>query len=151
MWIAIGSLLVSILALWRAGRVRVLDLRTDVRKDVVELRLALENLAATIPVAVQSRERVSAAAGMMGGAMEQFRAEARADTATVETLRGQLGGIEPIPLLASYNTVEAKAVTAQEVRVRVQALRDKYLAAADTDAKTREHLRASAIARRNRS
>jgi hypothetical protein len=90
MWIAVGSLLVSIAALWRAGRVRVLDLRTSLRKDAVELRLALDDLATTIPASVQSRMRVSAAASGMGGAMDQFRAEAEADGAAIAALRARL-------------------------------------------------------------
>jgi molybdopterin converting factor small subunit len=146
MWITIGGLLVSILALWRAGRLRVLDLRTTLRNDAAELRLALENLAATIPAAVQSRERLAAATGQ-AGAFQQFRLEAETDRATVETLRARLSGIEPIPLLASYDTVEAKVVTAHEVRLRVQQLREKYTAAAAGDAQEREYLRAAAEAR----
>jgi hypothetical protein len=145
-WLAIGGLLVSPLALWRAGRVRVLDLRTTVHKDAAELRLALEDLAGTIPRAIQSREHVAAATGQ-AGALQQFRTEADADIAAVAALRVRLSGIEPIRLLASYSTVEAKVVTAHEVRLRVQQLREKYKAAAAADAQEGEHLRAAVEAR----
>jgi hypothetical protein len=128
------------------------------RKYVIELRLGLDDLAAAIPVVVQSRERVSAPAGMMGGALagmmgealDQFRAEAQADKAAVEALRTRLDGIEPIRLFASFNTVQAKVVTAHEVRVRVQQLREKYADAAAVEARIREHLRAATVTRANR-
>jgi len=58
-----GSLVVGVLALWRSGRRRVLDLRTGVRKDAAELRLSLELLSKAIPAAVHSRLCVSAATG----------------------------------------------------------------------------------------
>lgn len=67
----------------------------------------------------------------------QFLTEAERDSTTVAALRTRLDGIEPIPLLAGYSAVEAKAMTAHEVRVLVQQLREKYAAAADADGKVR--------------
>jgi hypothetical protein len=136
-WIAIGSLLVSVVALWRAGRVRTLDLRINLRKDAVELRLALEKLTATIPAAIQSRSAIAAATGQ-AGALQRFRNEAEADLPTVAALRARLDGIEPVPLFAGYGTVEAKVVAAHEVRLRMQELREKYATALAADEAARK-------------
>lgn len=150
-WISGGSLLVSAFALWRSGRVRVLDLRTKIRKDAVELRVSLNDLLkAIIPLAVQSRTNVSSAAGRTG-ALDIFRTEAEADTATLNGLLAELKNIEPIGLLASYSDIEAKAVSVHEIGTRVKQLHEKYLAAADADEKIREHLRNAAIARVSRN
>jgi len=40
--ISAAGALVLLVALWRAGRSRLLDLRTNLRKQTVELRLALD-------------------------------------------------------------------------------------------------------------
>jgi hypothetical protein len=140
----------------RSGMLWALDLRTSLRSYVDGLRVALDQLAATIPVAVQSREGLSAEAGMtsgalamLGEALDQFRAEARADTAAVEALRIRLDGVERVRLLASFKTIETKVMTAYEVRVCVQQLREKYTRAAAADVQFREHLRATAAARAN--
>jgi hypothetical protein len=145
-----GSLLVAVVSLWRSGRSPVLAMRTSVRKDVAELRIWLDTLSATFPVAVQSRERVAAAAGGRGGALESFRESVRADQAEVARMRAQLDEIERMPRLYSYSTLEAKSVAAQEVRTRVLQLQEKYAAAAAADEATRKHLRDAAIARANR-
>jgi hypothetical protein len=140
----------SIVALWRSGRVRVLDMRMSLRKELVELRHALDELKSHIPAAVESRLRVSAAAGAMGGAVEEFDREATNDTATVTELQACLTTIEPIPWLAGYSTLEAKALDAYKVRIAVERLATKYQAAAEADTEVRKHLRDAMIARGNR-
>src|SRR5262245_26231991 len=104
----------SIIAIWRTGRVRVLDLRTKLRKDAAELRVTLEGLAARIPVAVNSRANVTSVT-QQTGALEGFRQEAEADAAEVKALQAKVQGIEPIPLLAGYGAIERRAVIAHEV------------------------------------
>jgi hypothetical protein len=150
LWISGGSLLVSVLAWWRSGRVRVLDLRTSVRKDVAELRVTLDDLAQTIPVAIQSRANVSAPIGHSGGPLQQFREGAKADASLIEDLRSRLAAAERVRLLASYSEVEAKAVALRTVRAHIELLQAKYLAAAAADEKVREHLRAAVRDRANR-
>lgn len=146
MLISGGSFLVSVLAWWRSDRVRILDIRTSVRKDVTELRLELDALSSRIPAALQSRERASAATGR-GGALDAFRTEAGIDSAAIEPLRAHLNQIERIRPLASYGEVEAKALTAHEIRTRVRQLAEKYDSAAREDERTREYLRNAMIAR----
>jgi hypothetical protein len=102
-------------------------------------------LAATIPVVVQSRTRVSAASGNVGGALQQFRTDADTDTAAVRDLRTRLEGIERIGMLTGYDAIERKVLIAHEVKIRVDQLAAKYLAAADADERVREHLRAAAL------
>jgi hypothetical protein len=145
-----GSLLVSVLAWWRSGRARVLEIRTSVRKDVTELRLELDALSTQIAAALQSRERASAATGR-GGALEVFRKNAEIDRAAIEPMRTQLNEIERIRPLALYDEVEAKALTAQAVRTRVRQLVGKYDSAAREDERTREYLRNAMTARAQRN
>jgi hypothetical protein len=94
-----GSFLVSVLAWWRSGRVRILDIRTNVRRDVAELRLDLDALSTQITRGVQSRIAASAPTGG-GGALEAFRRDADTDSAAIGPLRIQLNEIEKIRPLA---------------------------------------------------
>jgi hypothetical protein len=144
--VSIGSLLVATAAFWRFGRVRTLDLRLKTRKDAVELRISLEKLVTSIPLAVQSRTHVSAAVGH-GGALDIFRSEAEADATTAAQLLTRIKDSERTGLLSSYGAHEDIAVALHELGTRVKQLQEKYSAAGAADEKLREHLRASAIAR----
>ena len=62
-WLTVCSIVLSIVALWRTGRIRVLDLRTKTRKDLAELRQTLDHLLQSLPIRIQSRERAMAAIG----------------------------------------------------------------------------------------
>jgi hypothetical protein len=149
--IAAGSLLVSIIALWRTGRVRVLDVRTRIRKDVAGLRVTLEVLSKTIPAAVRSRQAATAAMGQFkSGSMERFSREAEEDAATIERLQIALNNIERTWLSLSYDDVEAKAVAAHDIAARACVLQEKYARASASDEMTREHLREASIARMKR-
>ena len=140
--IAGGSLLVSVAALWRSGRVRVLDRRTEVRRDLADLRPRLDGLERSIPDAVQSRVRVNSAIGLGGsGAEEVFKKGADADLAAVREFRGQLDDIGRLRWLAGYGSVEEKLVAARTVRTRFEQLADKYAAAGRQDEATRKHIR----------
>jgi hypothetical protein len=139
-WITGIGAAVSIAAFWRSGRVRVLDLRTELRKQAAELRLALKDLESTIPFAVESRERVTSVTGQTG-ALQGFRQEAETDAAEVKALQAKVAGIEPIPFLAGYDAIEQRVVIAHEVSIRVTMLREKYTLAAEVDAEVRKHRR----------
>jgi type II secretory pathway component GspD/PulD (secretin) len=141
-WISGGSLLLSAAALWRSGRVRVLDIRTNVRTDIAELRLRLDALSQAIPAATQSRANAASAIGT-GRAAQLFKQGADADIATIKGLTEQLDQIARISVLSSYSQIEAKSVAAREVRIRLEQLSAKYEAAADDDAATRKYLRES--------
>lgn len=141
-WIAGGSLLVSAVALWRSGRVRVLDRRTELRTDIADLWPRLRELEATIPAAVKSRTNASSAIGLgNSGAVAGFRAGAEEDAETVHGLKARLDEIGRIPWLATYGRIEAKVVAARTVRTRFEQLAEKYAAAAREDESTRQHVR----------
>lgn len=136
-WISGGSLLVSAAALWRSGRVRVLDLRTSIRRQVAELRLEFAIIPRTIDAAVVSRQSAHAAVGRTG-ATAAFRQTAEADKIAVPQWLAKLDEIGAIPLRAGYAALEAKMVAVQEVRTRLDQLTQKYAAAAREDEKTRQ-------------
>ena len=107
-------MLVSVIALWRSGRVRVLDRRTELRRDLADLRPKIEALEQSIPHAVQSRLRVNSAIGLgLSGAEEAFKKEADADLAAVREFRTQLDEIGQLPSLVGYGRVEEKLVAAR--------------------------------------
>lgn len=151
-WISMGGLIVSMAAFWRSGSVRVVDLRTNVRKEIAELRVILDDLLKQIPHRVQSRERAWATIGLAtSGAMVEFRNTADGHVAEIQQLRAQLDHLEPIPRLATYTVVENRAVAERTIRSRTQQLLDKYAAAAREDDATREHARKAALDRVGRS
>jgi len=148
-WLSGSSLLVSILALWRAGRGRALDLRTSALKDVAELRSTLGDLLEKIPTAVQSRRNASTALGNTG-ATERFCRSADEDTGEIQGLVTRLNDAAQTSVHAPYAEVEQVALIAREVRTRAQQLVDKYAAAWAQDEASREYLRRAAADRVNR-
>jgi hypothetical protein len=138
---ALASLVIAAVALWRSLVAPARALRTSVLRDVTELRVEIEALEKKIPLGVQSRQRVLNAAGGLGGNFEIFKNEATADSAEVETLKGQLVEIETVRRSSKYDQIEEKATVATAVRTRVRQLTEKYSAAMAADDALREFLR----------
>lgn len=121
-----GSLLLSMLALWRTARFKVLDLRTQLRRDVAELRVTMDEMVAQINRALQpSSERP-----LESEALQGLRREADMDSLQLEALRGRLNEVNVVAPFSSYKTLEAKCALAQAIRTRVGQLADKYSSAA---------------------
>jgi hypothetical protein len=126
------SLLLSMLALWRAARGKALDLRMTLRRDVAELRVMMDELVGRINRALQpTAERAADSA-----ALQALRREADTDSAQLEALRGRLNEINVVPPLCSYRALESKCTVAQAIRTRVGQLTDKYSPAASPLAKS---------------
>lgn len=137
-WLSVGSLVIAALAYRRAGRVRVLDRRTELLKDIADLRPRLECLERSIPDAVQSRLNASSATGSaLGGAAQAFKQDAGVDTVEIGVLRGRLEEMSRLPFFQTYARIEARMVSVREVRTRFEVLSEKYAAAAREDAATR--------------
>lgn len=128
-----GSLLLSLLALWRTARFKVLDLRTQLRRDVAELRVTMDEMVAHINRALQP----TAEQPIESAALQALRREADMDSLQLEALRGRLNEINVVATFASYKTLEAKCALAQAIRTRVHQLADKYSPAATPLAKGR--------------
>ena len=128
-----GSLLLSLLALWRTARFKVLDLRTQLRRDVAELRVTMDEMVAHINRALQP----TAERPIESAALQALQREADMDSLQLEALRGRLNEINVVPPLASYKTLEAKCALAQAIRTRVHQLADKYSPGATSLAKSR--------------
>ncbi len=126
-----GSLLLSLLALWRTARFKVLDLRTQLRRDVAELRVTMDEMVAHINRALQP----TAERPLESAALQALRREADMDSLQLEALRGRLNEINVVATFASYKTLEAKCTLAQAIRTRVAQLADKYASAASPLAK----------------
>ncbi len=131
----------SIVAFWRGGRVRVLDRRTELLKDIADLRPRLESLERSISNAVQSRVNASAAIGSaLSGAVQAFKDAAVLDTVDVGVLRAQLEETSRLPFFQTYGRIEARMVLVRELRTRFEGLAEKYAGAAREDAATRQQV-----------
>ena len=126
LWISAGSLIVSAIALWRSGRIRVLDMRTAIRRDIAELEAQLKPLRQKIYKATELRKldatltnRASAPPSMLQAAME-------ADLRELDGLLEKLNVISQIPLLTGYGTIERKVVALSESRVKAVQIMNKY-------------------------
>lgn len=122
-WISGGSLLISAIALWRSGRVRVLDRRTELRKDLADLWPRLGGLKAVIRAASTPRTHAMAAVGLVRSEQELLAAP---DADAVKVLRALIDEIGRIPWFATSGKIEAKIVAARTVRTRFELLADKY-------------------------
>jgi hypothetical protein len=120
-WVSCGSLLVSaaslvvsVAAYRRSGTPRQPDRLNELRRDIANLRPRLDQLERTIPKAVQSGARASAAPG------QGFRAGA--DAAAVREPRGQLEGAASIPKRVDYAGNETASLTGRQVSTRLEQL-----------------------------
>ena len=127
------SLLVSLLALWRTARFRVLDLRTQLRRDVAELRVTMDEMVAHINRSLQP----TAERPIESAALQAHKREADMDSLQLEALRGRLNEINVVAPFASYKTLEVKCAIAQAIRTRIHQLADKYSPVAAPPARSR--------------
>jgi hypothetical protein len=145
--ISLGSLVVAAGGFWRSGRVRVLDLRLTVRKDIAVLRIDLEGLPQKIAQGMTSRVNVLSAMGMGGsGAAQAFHDAGDADLETLKRLQAQLSKVDRFWLLARwYGAVERKAVSVHAIRHDVNLLQAKYAKAMSEDDENRDRIRKEKI------
>jgi hypothetical protein len=131
---------VALVALWRTGRVRVLDLRLTVRKGIAEIGVDVDHLARRLEYAVQSRTGVASATGQ-AGALQAFREQAEADRAEIQAMRQRLQDLNRLSMFATYLQVEDRAVGLETVRTLYRQLSEKYDAAIRDDDAQRTYLR----------
>jgi hypothetical protein len=99
--VSAGSLIVSVAAYRRSDTLRQVDRLSELSRHIGYLRLRLEKLERTIPEAVQSRARASAALGHGPGGGMEASIPKRVDNAGIE---------------------KTKLVTAREVSTRLEQL-----------------------------
>jgi len=121
-----GSLLLSMLALWRTLRFKVLDLRTQLRRDVAELRVTMDEMVAHINRALQP----TAERPIESSALQALRREADLDSLQLQALRARLNEINVVAPFSSHKTLETKCALTQAIRTRVRQLAEKYSSAA---------------------
>jgi hypothetical protein len=136
--IALFSLGIASLALWRTEFARVQDLRTGVLKGQTGLRLDLDQLAKTIPQCLQSRQRVAAANGQSGSA-RVLAEEVAKDLPELTRLR-TIARQHPFPVFRGASIASDAVVTLHELQVEVGQLQDKYATAWAEDETQRERI-----------
>ena len=144
--VALGSMGVALAAHRREGQHRAVDQRTKVQSSVLELRVSLEDLAKAIPLAVQSRERVSAATGR-GGALDAFRGEAQNDNRRLAESQRRIDIIAYDCMNAPDEELAAKLIDLHAIEMEATQLHGKYQVAFRADEEVRRHLRDAAAAR----
>jgi hypothetical protein len=153
-WVAAATAVLGgatgVIALWRSGRVRVLDRRTEFRREAAELRVELGDLLTEIEAGKASRRRIAAMNGQ-AGALQHFLECAEADIETVKGLQRKLADQEPIPFFTGYGSIGQRLVIAQEVSTRLKLMRPVYAKAAAADDEARRDRRSEVMAQVSRS
>ena len=124
--ISVVSLLLSLFALWHSGRMGALTLRAELRREVAELRVTMDELIGRMNRALQS----AAEPPIDSAALRALRDELDGDSVQLEALRGRLSEINVVAPLCSLKTLEAKRAIARAIHTRIQQLAEKYPSAA---------------------
>lgn len=125
----------------RSDKLKVLDLRLELRKAVSGTRVALEQLRKLIDTAKRSRVNNFAARGLsQSGAMKVWIDEVKADNVKIGELH-QRAPAEGI----NYNTLgpsalESELVAVHKCQKEIEALRDKYVSAMRSDEESRKYM-----------
>jgi hypothetical protein len=135
----------------RSQQNKALDLRLDLRKQVVDLRAVVEALPNLLQGALASRSAVLAARGLSrSGAFESYKAEWKSDLKAAHDL---LREVREVPNAdetyqrSKHRELETKLVEVHALATKAKGLRDKYEAALASDEKEREQIRADARVR----
>lgn len=127
----------------RAGQLKALDLRLELRKSENDARTALQSLPSLLEQAKDSRIAVAAAMGQHGSSRVKLWTDAyEYDLSTAKALAEKApdpnadhGGLTPAEL-------ETKLVEVYALRSKAGQMRANYEASLATDEKDREQLRA---------
>jgi len=142
----VGSVL-GVKAYRRNSRDKALDLRVQLHREVQELSHDCEQLPDAIALGLRSRRAVASAVGNTG-ALQLFTDGCAQDTERTTALSAQLARIDDLgDESEDLWVLERRLIEIQRVRAEIAQLKSRYQAAMVEDDKTREWLRASAIAR----
>lgn len=146
-WITYGGLasgivgaVGSILAWWRVGQVKSLDLRIELAKAEVEINAIVKDLPEFLELSRRSRERITAATGQSGvfqGWIEQWNT----DFKTVQSFSAWLPPVNQKISKLSQTELEAKLINAVRLQTQARLLKEKYTVEIAADDKERDNIR----------
>ena len=138
----IGTI-IAIAAYQRAGRIKALDLRVELRKAEADFRRVVESLSPSMEYANRSRIAAMAAQGLTrSGAELGWQADLRADQEHAQALAAD---VAPSPLDyagASLKAMEDRLVTLHELIRRAEGVAAKYAETVAADVRYQEQRRA---------
>ncbi len=127
----------------RAGRMKALDLRLELRKAVNDLRSTVESLPSILGPAKGSHISVLNARGILHSSMaDQWNAECEKDLAAAKLLESEV----PDPTSSfeelTHSELEAKLVAVHAAQSKATGLSEKYRASLASDDKDRDNIQA---------
>ncbi len=138
----------GVVAYRRAGALKAIDLRLELRRLDSDLQRAVEGLPGQLAHAKRSREAVNSAKGMyQSGAMKGWHDQWEIDLAAANELPQQLPCLNFDFDAATHKELEQKLVEVHTLRAKADALVTKYQGSLEADDRDRDHLMADRRAR----
>ena len=126
----------------RLRQIKALDLRLELRKQVSDVRAAVEALPDLLERSRASRSEVLAAMGALRSrAFATWKAALESDLKTAQDLSRELPDADETYQRSKHQNLETKLVEVHALAAKAARLRDKYLTELAYDDKEREHIR----------
>lgn len=144
----IAALVFSYVNHRRLQKIKALDLRIELRKQVAEVRAMIDGLPELLERARKSRDAVLAALGTLltGYHQQVWKPACASDIETAKKLAVGVPAADETFQRASHQELEEKLLEIHALGLKAKQLRDKYLAELASDDRDREHIRARALA-----
>lgn len=138
----------GVIAYRRAGALKSIDLRLELRRLDVDLQRVIEGLPHLLEKAKKSREAINAAKGMFkSGAMQGWQQHWEQDLAAVQDLPQRLPCVDFNFDKATHKSLEHKLIEVHKLRGLADRFANKYEASLAADDGDRDHLRADVRSR----
>jgi len=143
----VTGMVISIANYRRVSRMKALDLRLELRKTYNASRATAEGLFDLINGADTSRVAVLAAiGGINSGNHQLWQQECAADRVRVEALLAKLAEADTDFAKLTPEALESAIVEIADLKAQADGHHDKYVAALAADDRSRERIRAEAVA-----
>ncbi len=138
----VSAILISINANKKVNDIKSLDLRVELKKDIVTLKKEFEELKSIIVLANQSREAISAAKGVFNsGMMEKWKRDIITDTEIINNIKGGLPRSEEECQSYSLVQLESELINIHSLLFDIRSLSEKYKKTMQSDEKDSDYLR----------
>jgi hypothetical protein len=147
----IAGAIMGYVAYRRSEELKRLDLRIELRRAESDLRLLVQELPRLVDEARGSRIAVTSARGVVkSGWVERFTANCQGDIDLARSWERELPPESRDYLDSDHGALERRLIEVHRETARASSLRDRYRAELAKDDKDREHIRAAALAERER-
>lgn len=145
----IAALVFTYINYRRLQKIKSLDLRIELRKQVAEVRAVIDGLPELLERAGKSRDAALSALGTLltGYHQQVWKPAFASDIETAKNLATELPAADEVFQRASHQELEERLLEIHALGLKGKQLREKYLAELASDDRDREHIRARALAR----